>query len=150
MTERRITLETFSSGVERFVIGLGKKVLIADTLAVVANHVFSLHTNELSFFPAWIGIITYTLQLYFDFSGYSDMAIGLGRMFGFSIAENFNFPYISKSIQEFWQRWHISLSAWLRDYLFTPLSLKYRNRGSIGIALSVCALHEQYTHNRKH
>jgi alginate O-acetyltransferase complex protein AlgI len=137
MTGRKITLENFASGIERFVIGLGKKVLIADTFAVVANHVFSLPASELAFVPAWIGIITYTLQLYFDFSGYSDMAIGLGRMFGFTIAENFNFPYISKSIQEFWQRWHISLSTWLRDYLFMPLSLKFRNFGSKGIALSV-------------
>ena len=134
---RTITLENFTSGVERFVIGLGKKVLIADTFAVVANYVFSLHAPELAFLPAWIGIITYTLQLYFDFSGYSDMAIGLGRMFGFTIAENFNLPYISKSIQEFWQRWHISLSAWLRDYIFSPLSLKLRNSGNVGIALSI-------------
>ncbi len=137
LTERKITLANFTSGIERFVIGLGKKVLIADTFALVANHVFDSPVNGLSFLPAWIGIITYTLQLYFDFSGYSDMAIGLGRMFGFNIAENFNFPYISKSIQEFWQRWHISLSTWLRDYLFAPLALKFRNHGKAGIALSV-------------
>ncbi|RLD60624.1 MAG: MBOAT family protein [Bacteroidetes bacterium] len=115
------SFEKFSSGVMRFVLGLGKKVLIANNLAIIADYVFSITPENLTFSPAWIGIIAYTFQIYFDFSGYSDMAIGLGRMFGFNILENFNFPYISKSIREFWRRWHISLSNWFRDYLYISM-----------------------------
>ena len=105
----------------RFVLGLGKKVLIANTLGRVADQIFALPAAELTTPLAWLGLVCYTLQIYFDFSGYSDMAIGLMRMFGFRILENFNYPYISQSIREFWRRWHISLSNWFRDYLYIPL-----------------------------
>jgi alginate O-acetyltransferase complex protein AlgI len=121
LTSRSVTLDGFLLGIRRFVTGLGKKVLIANTLAVTADQIFSLSSGNLSTGLAWLGITCYTLQLYFDFSGYSDMAIGLGHMFGFSFLENFNYPYISKSIREFWRRWHISLSNWFRDYLYIPL-----------------------------
>lgn len=119
--ERKENLTLFSSGVERFIIGLSKKVILANTSASVADNVFSYNSTELTTPAAWIGILAYTLQIYFDFSGYSDMAIGLGRMFGFRILENFNLPYTAKSIQEFWRRWHISLSTWFRDYVYIPL-----------------------------
>jgi alginate O-acetyltransferase complex protein AlgI len=113
--------DLFVSGIERFVYGLAKKVLIANTLAQVCDPIFNLPAEQISFQLAWLAITCYALQIYFDFSGYSDMAIGLGRMFGFRFQENFNYPYISKSIKEFWRRWHISLSTWFRDYLYIPL-----------------------------
>ncbi len=115
------SVELFASGVERFVFGLAKKVLIANSMGAMADAVFALDSSFMSTGTAWLGILCYTLQIYFDFSGYSDMAIGLGRMFGFRFLENFNYPYISRSIQEFWRRWHISLSNWFRDYLYIPL-----------------------------
>ncbi len=118
---RRTSLEGFSSGILRFTTGLGKKVLIANSVGAVADHIFSLPSAALPAYLAWLGIISYTLQIYYDFSGYSDMAIGLGRMFGFHFQENFLYPYSSRSIQEFWRRWHISLSSWFRDYLYIPL-----------------------------
>lgn len=102
-------------------MGLGKKVLLANQLAVVADRAFSLGGGELSAAFAWLGSLCYTFQIYYDFSGYSDMAIGLGRMFGFHFLENFDYPYVSRSITEFWRRWHISLSAWFRDYVYFPL-----------------------------
>ena len=108
-------------GIRRFVTGLAKKVLIANTLGRVADPIFGLPATELTTPLAWLGLACYTLQIYFDFSGYSDMAIGLMRMFGFRILENFNYPYVSRSIREFWRRWHISLSNWFRDYLYVPL-----------------------------
>jgi alginate O-acetyltransferase complex protein AlgI len=111
----------FAEGIRRFVLGLGKKVLIANTLGAVADPIFALPSGELTTSLAWLGITCYTLQIYFDFSGYSDMAIGLMRMFGFRVLENFNYPYISQSIREFWRRWHISLSNFFRDYLYIPL-----------------------------
>ena len=117
---RETTLKGFAEGVQRFVIGLGKKVLVANSVAVFADEVFK-NPGGLDMPTAWLGIACYTIQLYFDFSGYSDMAIGLGRMFGFTFMENFNYPYISQSIHEFWRRWHISLSSWFRDYLYVPL-----------------------------
>ncbi|NOY17458.1 MAG: MBOAT family protein [Gammaproteobacteria bacterium] len=119
--KRTHSIELFSSGVQRFVFGLAKKMLVANPLGLVADNVFAQTASDLSSPVAWLGIISYSLQIYFDFSGYSDMAIGLGRMFGFRFLENFNYPYISKSIQEFWTRWHISLSTWFRDYLYFPL-----------------------------
>jgi alginate O-acetyltransferase complex protein AlgI len=119
--KRVIDVPLFYSGIQRFVFGLSKKMLIANPLGSVADSIFALPNDEISMGLAWLGIICYTLQIYFDFSGYSDMAIGLGRMFGFKFLENFNFPYISQSIQEFWRRWHISLSSWYRDYLYIPL-----------------------------
>jgi len=119
--KRTINLDKFYSGVKRFIIGLGKKVLIANTVGAVTDQIFTIPANQLTFNLSWLGIICYSLQIYFDFSAYSDMAIGLGRMFGFEFLENFNYPYISKSIKEFWRRWHISLSTWFRDYLYIPL-----------------------------
>jgi alginate O-acetyltransferase complex protein AlgI len=121
LVQRHVRLDDLSYGIERFVVGLGKKVLIANQVAVVADKVFGLPTGSLPPGIAWLGVLCYTLQIYFDFSGYSDMAIGLGRMFGFHFLENFNYPYISRSIREFWKRWHISLSSWFRDYLYIPL-----------------------------
>ena len=111
--------EDLYKGTERFILGLGKKVLIADQLAYVADIIWAL--GERSVYVSWIGAIAYTLQIYFDFSGYSDMAIGLGRLFGFHFTENFNYPYIAKSVTEFWRRWHISLSSWFRDYVYIPM-----------------------------
>ena len=119
--QRVQTLSLFASGVERFIWGLGKKVLIANQLGFMADKIFSFPDSELGFMTAWLGILCYALQIYFDFSGYSDMAIGLGRMFGFRFLENFNFPYIATSIRNFWQRWHMSLSSWFRDYVYIPL-----------------------------
>jgi alginate O-acetyltransferase complex protein AlgI len=111
----------FTQGAERFIIGLGKKVIIANTMAALADEIFSFNPEELSAPVVWLGTIAYTLQIYFDFSGYSDMAIGLAKMFGFNLLENFNLPYTSRSIQEFWRRWHISLSTWFRDYVYIPM-----------------------------
>lgn len=111
----------FAQGVERFLLGLAKKVILANTFAAIADASFASDPTALSTQQAWAGIIFYGLQIYYDFSGYSDMAIGLGRMLGFHFLENFNFPYIATSIREFWQRWHISLSNWFRDYLYIPL-----------------------------
>lgn len=118
---RTINIDNFAEGLKRFIIGLGKKVIIANSFGSVADDIFSMQPNEMSLLLAWGGAIAYTLQIYFDFSGYSDMAIGLGRMFGFKFLENFNYPYIAKSIQDFWRRWHISLSSWFRDYVYIPL-----------------------------
>ncbi|MGI9550431.1 MAG: MBOAT family O-acyltransferase [Aurantibacter sp.] len=119
--QRKTDLSLFAEGVIRFIRGLAKKVIIANSAALIADQVFSLPGADISMSSAWLGIICYTIQIYFDFSGYSDMAIGLGKMLGFNFKENFNYPYISKSIQEFWRRWHISLSTWFRDYLYIPL-----------------------------
>ncbi len=113
--------ELFVAGVERFSYGLAKKILIANTLGAVADPIFALDNSQLSLSLAWLAVVCYALQIYFDFSAYSDMAIGLGRMFGFQFQENFNYPYVSRSLKEFWQRWHISLSRWFRDYLYIPL-----------------------------
>ncbi|MCQ2206688.1 MAG: MBOAT family protein [Paludibacteraceae bacterium] len=121
INERHEDFEKFKLGVKRFIIGLSKKVLIANTLAAVVDKVYGMQIEFLSTSVAWLGAILYPLQLFFDFSGYSDMAIGLGLMFGFTFKENFNFPYISKSITEFWRRWHISLSTWFKEYLYIPL-----------------------------
>ena len=121
ITDRKESTEMFSSGVERFIEGLGKKVLLANTVASAADRVFSLAPSDRTALAAWFGLVLYSLQIYFDFSGYSDMAIGLGRMFGFSFLENFNLPFISASVSEFWRRWHISLSTWFQEYLYIPL-----------------------------
>lgn len=118
---RVVTLDLFASGVRRFVVGLAKKMLIANVVAVPADKIFGLPAGELTTSLAWLGVLCYALQIYFDFSGYSDMAIGLGRMFGFHFLENFNYPYTARSMRDFWQRWHISLSTWFRDYLYIPL-----------------------------
>ncbi len=126
---RVVTRESFAAGVRRFVVGLGKKVLVANALATPADAVFAIPAGDLTPGLAWLGVACYTLQIYFDFSGYSDMAIGLGRMFGFEFLENFNYPYVAGSITEFWRRWHISLSTWFRDYLYIPLGGNRRGPG---------------------
>lgn len=118
---RKETIDKFTEGIRRFIIGLSKKVLIANSMGLIADEIFSIEVSSLSVLLAWIGSIAYAGQVYFDFSGYSDMAIGLGKMFGFDFLENFNYPYVSKSITEFWRRWHISLSTWFRDYVYIPL-----------------------------
>lgn len=118
---RTVTFDKVAYGVKRFIIGLAKKMLIANTLGAVADKIFAQPVEQFGTLTAWIGAIAYTLQLYYDFSGYSDMAIGLGSIFGFKFLENFNYPYISKSITEFWRRWHISLSTWFKEYLYIPL-----------------------------
>ncbi|MFW2490288.1 MBOAT family O-acyltransferase [Clostridium chromiireducens] len=119
---RKETFRKFSVGCCRFIIGLSKKVLISSSMAVIVDRIFQMNSNiAIPISLAWLGSIAYTLQIFFDFSGYSDMAIGLGLMFGFKTNENFNYPYISKSITEFWRRWHISLSSWFRDYVYFPL-----------------------------
>jgi len=118
---RNETVEKFISGVRRFIVGLAKKLVIANSMGYVADMVFANQANENTAATAWLGVICYTFQIYFDFSGYSDMAIGLGKMFGFEFLENFNYPYISKTMTEFWRRWHISLSSWFKDYVYIPL-----------------------------
>lgn len=118
---RTLKFDNVVLGLKRFIIGLAKKVLIANTLAVVVDKIFAQQPEQITWGISWIGSLSYCLQLFFDFSGYSDMAIGLGMMFGFRFLENFNYPYISKSITEFWRRWHISLSTWFKQYLYFPL-----------------------------
>lgn len=115
------SVSLFHSGIQRFIVGLFKKVIIANTCAIMADEIMDTSVAQLSTPVAWLGVVAYAFQIYFDFSGYSDMAIGIGRMLGFRILENFNFPYISRSIQEFWRRWHISLSSWFKDYVYIPL-----------------------------
>jgi alginate O-acetyltransferase complex protein AlgI len=120
--QRTVTFDSFSQGVKRFIIGLGKKVLLANSFSYIADQAFGTDpSGGLSVGFAWLGALAYTFQIFFDFSGYSDMAIGLGKMFGFEFLENFNYPYISKSVSEFWRRWHISLGTWFRDYVYFPL-----------------------------
>ena len=140
--ERR--LEDVAEGVRRFVLGLGKKTLIANPLGAVADQVFAIPAGELTTSVAWAGIVCYTLQIYFDFSGYSDMAIGLMRMLGFRVLENFRHPYVAQSIREFWRRWHISLSTWFRDYLYVPLGGNQRGAarayGNLVIVFLLCGL----------
>ena len=121
LEHRYVTLEKFGKGAQYFIFGLAKKVLLANNLGLLYSQVSDLPKAEFSTLTAWIGIIAYTLQIYFDFSGYSDMATGLGKMMGFEFLKNFNYPYISKSITEFWRRWHISLSTWFREYIYIPM-----------------------------
>tara|TARA_R110002012_G_scaffold312248_1_gene522479 strand:- start:11933 stop:13357 length:1425 start_codon:yes stop_codon:yes gene_type:complete len=121
LKSRTVTKTLFFEGAERFIIGLSKKMIIANNCALLADGIFNLPPSESSVLLAWLGTITYSFQIYFDFSGYSDMAIGLGKMFGFNFPENFNYPFISKSIREFWRRWHITLSDWFKDYLYISL-----------------------------
>ena len=122
LVDRNENLQSFSDGLRRFIIGLGKKIIIANNLAIISDKIFyEVSLNELTTLLAWVGAISYTLQIYYDFSGYSDLAIGIAKMFGFNFEENFNYPYIAKTVQEFWRRWHISLSFWFRDYIYIPL-----------------------------
>lgn len=121
ITKKTKSINQVSGGIELFIFGLGQKMLLANTLSIYADQVFSFTVTELSFGLAWLGIIAYTLQIYFDFLGYTNMALGLGSMFGYELTQNFNLPYISRSITEFWSRWHISLTNWLRIYIYFPL-----------------------------
>ncbi len=121
LDDRKESISQFSEGVVRFMSGLGKKVLFANNIGVLWDQISVIPIGELPVVTAWLGAIAFALQIYFDFSGYSDMAIGLGKMFGFTFLENFNYPYLSKSITEFWRRWHISLGTWFREYLYIPL-----------------------------
>ncbi len=127
LTARAVSMADLAYGARRFIIGLAKKMLVANIVAGPADHIFALPVAELTAPLAWLGVTCYTLQIYFDFSGYSDMAIGLGRLFGFRFPENFRYPYAAASVQDFWRRWHISLSSWFRDYVYVPLG---GNRGS--------------------
>lgn len=136
---RKESIDYFSYGINRFVIGLGKKIIISDMLGAMSDNIFLLaNSSGIDMITAWIGAICYTLQIYFDFSGYSDMAIGLGHLFGFKFPENFNYPYISRSITEFWRRWHISLSTWFKEYLYIPLG--GNRRGNVYFNLVVVFL----------
>jgi len=144
LAERSQTRDGLMKGLRRFIVGLSKKVLIANYMAAVADTMFAAPVGEVNVVGAWVGILAYALQIYFDFSGYSDMAIGLGWMFGFHFKENFNHPYVSTSIREFWRRWHISLSTWFRDYLYIPLggNRKGRARAALNrtIVFFLCGL----------
>lgn len=140
LTLSKVTSDNIAQGFKRFLRGLAKKVFIADICGSITNQVFALNANELSFYYAWLGILCFTLQIYFDFSGYSDMALGLARMLGFELRENFNLPYISTSFTEFWRRWHISLSTWIRDYLYIPLGGSQVNQARIFVNLWLCFL----------
>ena len=149
LVARTVDREGFACGARRFIIGLGKKVLIANVVAVPVDRIFGVTDvygnvttpgvplDQLTTPVAWLAVVCYALQIYFDFSGYSDMAIGLGRMFGFRFLENFNFPYISRSIREFWRRWHISLSTWFRDYLYIPLGGSRQSGGRTWLNLVI-------------
>ncbi|MCU0236464.1 MAG: MBOAT family protein [Acidobacteria bacterium] len=128
LAERHVTPELLGQGLRRVIIGLGKKVLLADTLARAVDAVFAVPAANLTAPLAWLGVACFTLQIFLDFSGYSDMAIGLGRMFGFTFMENFNYPYVARSITDFWNRWHISLSSWLRDFIFLPAAYALSRR----------------------
>ena len=121
LENRKVNIDIFGSGVMNFIRGLAKKVLLANNVGLLFDAITGSEIGEMSVLGAWLGAIAYTFQIYFDFGGYSDMAIGLGRMFGFDFMRNFNYPYISKSITEFWRRWHISLSTWFREYIYIPL-----------------------------
>lgn len=144
LLRREFRSEVFAEGIRRFAGGLAKKMIIANAVALPADQIFALSPAELAPAAAWFGVICYTLQIYFDFSGYSDMAVGLGKMFGFTFIENFNFPYTSQSIREFWRRWHISLSTWFRDYVYIPLGgnrvPEWRNRLNLVIVFFLCGL----------
>ena len=118
---RKTNLEQIAEGVRRFIVGFGKKVLLANQVYVIWNEITLMPVSEISTATAWLGAVAFTFQIYFDFSGYSDMAIGLGKIFGFDYLENFNYPYISRSITEFWRRWHMSLSSWFKEYVYIPL-----------------------------
>ncbi len=121
ISSRRAGIEEIASGMRRFILGLAKKVLVSNVMAVTADALFAAPVSELNLLSAWTAALAYLFQIYFDFSGYSDMAIGMGRIFGFTFQENFRYPYIAQSVQEFWRRWHISLSTWFKEYLYIPL-----------------------------
>ena len=144
LLQRTVTREGFAEGIRRFVGGLAKKMIIANAVALPADQIYALPAGELTPALAWFGTLCYTVQIYFDFSGYSDMAVGLGKMFGFKFLENFHHPYIAQSVKEFWRRWHISLSGWFRDYLYIPLGgnrcSEPRNMLNLVIVFFLCGL----------
>lgn len=140
LRQREESMDDFLYGVKRFSFGMGKKVLIANTLGNVADQIWALEINELGAALAWLGMISYTFQIYYDFSGYSDMAIGLGSMLGFHWKENFDYPYTSLSIQEFWRRWHISLSSWFKNYVYIPLGGNRRGQARTCLNLLIVFL----------
>ncbi len=144
LLKRAVTKEKFADGIRRFAGGLAKKMIIANTVALPADKIFALPASQLTPSLTWLAVLCYTLQIYFDFSGYSDMAVGLGKMFGFQFIENFEFPYIAQSIREFWRRWHISLSTWFRDYLYIPLGgnrcARWRTHLNLVIVFFLCGL----------
>ncbi len=138
--ERRFSVEQFASGAKRFAVGLAKKALLANNIYILFDEISHADSSQLSVGAAWLGTIAYTFQIYFDFSGYSDMAIGMGRMLGFDFLENFDYPYVSKSVTEFWRRWHMSLSSWFRDYVYIPLggNRKGKARQCVNIMIVWC------------
>lgn len=140
LIKRTESINQSAYGIRRFVIGLSKKVLLANNLGAFVDQVFDIPPESVETSTLWVGVIAYSLQLYYDFSGYSDMAIGLGRMFGFNFPENFNFPYIAQSIQDFWRRWHITLSVWFRDYLYIPLGGNRVSKNRVYINLFIVFL----------
>ncbi len=144
LSQRRVDLEGFSRGIERFIVGLAKKMLIANVAGEIADGIFGLATDDLTASLSWLGVFAYALQVYFDFSGYSDMAIGLARLFGFRFPENFDYPYIARSMTEFWRRWHLSLSRFFRDYLYLPLGGnrrgQWRTYSNLAIVFLLCGL----------
>jgi alginate O-acetyltransferase complex protein AlgI len=141
---RTTSINQFSEGIKRFIFGLAKKVIIANQVALVADNIFSVPANGNSMATAWVGVICYTIQIYFDFSGYSDMAIGLGKMFGFDFRENFLHPYSADSLTSFWRKWHISMSSWFRDYVYIPLG--GNRRGNVYIHLIIVFLVTGFWH----
>jgi alginate O-acetyltransferase complex protein AlgI len=150
LVERHINRAEFALGIRRFIIGLGKKMLIANTLALTVDSIFQIPLTQLTPGMAWLAIVCYTLQIYFDISGYSDMAIGLALMFGFHFPENFNYPYVAESITDFWKRWHITLVAWFRDYVFFPMSFRrpiWRIHLNLVIVFLLCGLWHEASWN---
>lgn len=137
LLERQPSLEKTASGIKRFILGFAKKIILADSLAVAGNRVFNLNPDDYGVWVALFGLISFGLQIYLDFSGYTDMAIGLGRIIGFELPENFDFPYWSRSISEFWRRWHITLNSWFRDYIFIPLERRRVNSKLITQPLNI-------------
>lgn len=146
LTERTVDLELFVSGIKRFIIGLSKKILVANVVGRVPDIVFNMHETEWNAYWSWLSIIAATIQVYLDFSGYSDMAIGLARMFGFQFKENFIYPFIAQSMKEFWTRWHISLSTWFRDYVYIPLGGSKKGTIRTYINLSIIFLLTGFWH----
>lgn len=140
LRSRKESISLFVSGQKRFCYGMGKKVLLANTFAEIADHIWGLDTARIGTGVAWLGILAYTLQIYYDFSGYSDMAIGIGRMLGFSFKENFDYPYTALSVREFWRRWHISLSSWFKEYVYIPLGGNRHGNGRACLNLFIVFL----------
>ncbi len=128
LQDRQVSAEGVASGIQRFIVGLSKKMLIANVMAVAVDRMFALDMAQLDMASAWVGAVCYMLQIYFDFSGYSDMAVGMGKMFGFTFPENFDYPYTACSIRQFWKKWHISLTSWFREYLYFPLGGNRKGR----------------------